>query len=69
MEAWRHAGPELARIRNEELRALDDDAGQRLIGAGNRRDVRESGLAIWQQWMMRWRAPQQAEMAQTSNND
>lgn len=52
LAAWRSAGPELERIRNEELQALDDTAGLRLLGCGS--DARpESGLIAFQAWMMR----------------
>jgi hypothetical protein len=49
--AWRYAGPELERIRNEELRQLDEMAGLRSLVNQNQ----PSGLEIFQQWMMRWR--------------
>ena len=52
MAAWRNAGPELARIRNEELRNLDADAGLRLMGASQCRPT-YSGLVTFQAWMMR----------------
>jgi hypothetical protein len=52
---WRHAGPQLERIRNEELRSLDESAGLRLLGAGQRSSGQTSGLIAWQAWMMRLR--------------
>lgn len=50
--AWRRAGPELERIRREELRQLDDSAGLQLLGAGCPRQL-QSGLVTFQAWMMR----------------
>lgn len=57
--AWRLAGPELERIRNEELRQLDEQEGTRLatlLGVVSPVPARrESGLLEFQRWMMRWR--------------
>lgn len=50
--AWRRAGPELERIRNDELRALDDSAGFKLLGSTNVQHT-QSGLVTFQAWMMR----------------
>lgn len=52
MAAWRRAGPELERIRREELQQLDDSAGLKLLGAGSQRQP-QSGLVTFQAWMMR----------------
>ncbi len=52
MAAWRRAGPELERIRNEELRALDDSAGYKLLGKSNGQHP-QTGLVTFQAWMMR----------------
>lgn len=52
MAAWRQAGPELERIRNEELRALDDSAGFKLLGRSNGQHP-QTGLVTFQAWMMR----------------
>ncbi len=53
IEAWRIAGPELERIRDAELRSLDDE--QSIAMLGNARSDRQetSGLVIFQAWMMR----------------
>ena len=56
--AWRRAGPELERIRNEELRNLDDSAGLMLLGAGARGAEPQCGLVAFQAWMMRLRVLQ-----------
>jgi len=57
--AWRRAGPELERIRNEELRSLDDDEGTLratwlgvAVPAVSKND---SGLRQFQLWMKKWR--------------
>ncbi len=57
--AWRLAGPEMERIRNEELRSLDESEGFRLLGA-NPRPTSEgmNGMAIQQAWFMRMRVKQ-----------
>ena len=59
LDAWRHAGPELERIHNEELRQLDEQEGTRLATLlGVVTEVRsrsDSGLVEFQRWMMRWR--------------
>ena len=52
--AWRCASPELARIRNQELRQLEDIVGLRLLGAGTKPE-QSSGLIAFQAWMMRMR--------------
>ena len=54
--AWRSAGPELERIRNEELRAMDESVGLKLLGAGQISPLEiPSGLAVQQAWFMRMR--------------
>jgi hypothetical protein len=57
--AWRSAGPELERIRNEELRALTDEQGTlkaTLLGVFERQPLSESsGLLEFQKWMILWR--------------
>ena len=57
--AWRSAGPELERIRNEELRALSDEQGTlkaTLLGVFERQPPSESsGLLEFQKWMILWR--------------
>ena len=50
--AWRSAGPELERIRHQELRALDDSAGFKLLG-GSSGQHPQTGLVTFQAWMMR----------------
>ena len=52
--AWRIASPELERIRNQELRQLDDSEGLRLLGAGPNPE-QSSGLIAFQAWMKRMR--------------
>ncbi len=61
IDAWRNAAPELERIRNEELRNLDENAGLRFLGAHRRNEPPQHGLAIFQSWMMRWRVLQLME--------
>ncbi len=57
--AWRSAGPELERIRNEELRAMSDEQGTlkaTLLGVFERQPLSESsGLFEFQKWMILWR--------------
>ena len=54
MAAWRRAGPELERIRNEELCVRDDRIGMKLLGAVQTRSKSaQSGLVDFQAWMMR----------------
>ncbi len=53
--AWRFAGPELQRIRDEELSRLDEAAGLDLLRGGSRPHVQSSGLVAFQAWMMRLR--------------
>jgi hypothetical protein len=59
LDAWRRAGPELDRIRNEELRQLDEHEGTRLatlLGVVTPVGARpDSGLGEFQRWMIRWR--------------
>lgn len=58
--AWRRAGPELERIRREELRRLDDATGTRqatwlgVIDPPAPRPI--SGLIEFQAWMRKWKA-------------
>ena len=64
IEAWKIAGPELERIRNEELKQLDESAGLKLLGATAEVKPIHTGLAIFQAWMMRLRVIQlSAEVA------
>jgi hypothetical protein len=57
--AWRSAGPELERIRNEELRSLDESEGFRLLGANPLPKAEGmNGMAIQQAWFMRMRVKQ-----------
>jgi|GEM_PF-1963438 len=56
--AWKSAGPELERIRNEELQQLDDQAGLRSLGAFNLGVHETNGLVIFQAWMSRYRSLQ-----------
>ena len=53
--AWRVAGPELNRIREEELRQKDEQYGLANLGAyvGDKSEV--NGLITFQSWMMRLR--------------
>lgn len=54
MAAWRRAGPELERIRNEELCVRDDRIGMKLLGAVQTQpESAQSGLVAFQAWMMR----------------
>ena len=53
IEAWRIAGPELERIRDEELRSLDDANAIGLLGGSRRNNQETNGLAVFQAWMMR----------------
>lgn len=62
--AWRRAGPELERIRNEELRKLDDSAGLRLLGCGTGKPETQNGLVAFQSWMMRMRVLQLMEQVE-----
>lgn len=55
MAAWRIAGPELERIRNEELRRLDESADTKSNSKVHWEHAQFSGLAIFQSWMMRLR--------------
>jgi hypothetical protein len=55
MAAWRIAGPELERIRNEELRRLDENAVAKTTSKMHWEQAQFSGLAIFQAWMMRLR--------------
>ena len=43
--AWRYAGPELERFRNDELRNLDDESTMRQLGAGKPLRQELNGLA------------------------
>jgi len=59
--AWRLAGPELERIRREELRSLPEtpivEPAETPEDAATRaaREKASCGLVAWQQWMMRLR--------------
>ncbi len=53
--AWRIAGPELERIRNEELRKMDESEGAKKLSKLHWEQAQFSGLAIFQSWMMRFR--------------
>ncbi len=59
MEAWRRAGPELERIRREELRQLDDGTATlqaTWLGITERVEAKpDSGLIQFQLWMKKWR--------------
>ena len=55
IDAWKFAGPELERIRNDELKQLDESAGLKLLGATVAAKPIHTGLAIFQAWMMRLR--------------
>ena len=55
VDAWKFAGPELERIRNDELKQLDESAGLKLLGATPAVKPVHTGLAIFQAWMMRLR--------------
>lgn len=58
--AWRRAGPELERIRNEELRGLSDTAGALRVtslGVDIPTESRaDSGLRQFQIWMKKWQS-------------
>ncbi|MEX1026836.1 MAG: hypothetical protein WD049_02340 [Candidatus Paceibacterota bacterium] len=58
--AWRRAGPELERLRNAELRQLDEAEGTRLatfLGLAHPVVPRgDSGLLEFQRLMKKWRA-------------
>ncbi len=53
--AWRSAGPELERIRREELRDMPEHSGLKLLGAMNVANESLNGLVIFQAWMSRLR--------------
>ena len=55
MAAWRVAGPELNRIREEELRQKDEQFGLASLGAYVRDKSEVNGLITFQSWMMRLR--------------
>lgn len=55
IESWKKAGPELERIRNEELKNLSDTAGLKLLGAFRSDPTALSGLITLQSWLMRFR--------------
>lgn len=52
MEQWKQAAPELARVRAEELRALDSGANEASV-ASLADPGRMSGLVEQQAWFMR----------------
>ena len=52
MAAWRVAGPELERIREQELRMLDEAEGIKLL-RGSPQTSATSGLIDFQAWMRR----------------
>lgn len=60
VEGWQHAGPELERIRREELRAMDDrmdlDGMDALADIGVRYGTPRttSGLVEMQKWFMKF---------------
>ena len=68
---WRFAGPELERIRNEELRNLDEAAGTRqatFLGIALPAPVRSgAGLFQFQVFMKKWRAQESERAARNSN--
>ncbi len=66
IDGWRIAGPELERIRNEELRQLESNRGAQMMSKATPRDAQFSGLAIWQSWMMRLRV---LELLESSSGD
>jgi hypothetical protein len=49
------ASPVLEKIRHEELRKLDEQAGARMISKVGQGAQGLNGLAIFQSWMMRLR--------------
>ena len=53
--AWRIAGPELQRIRDEELRQKDEQFGLASLGAFETAKSEVNGLLTFQSWMMRLR--------------
>ena len=59
IDGWRVASPVLERLRNEELRKMDEASGAKMISSNHRRDGErqfgQHGLAIFQSWMMRLR--------------
>ena len=55
LAAWRVAGPELQRIRDEELRQKDKQFGLASLGAFEAAKSEVSGLMAFQSWMMRLR--------------
>ena len=54
--AWKYAGPELAKIRERELRELPEVAGAPTDATKS--GIAHSGLEEFQQWMIRWRVLQ-----------
>jgi hypothetical protein len=69
LAAWRYAGPELQRIRNEELRNLDNT----LVPSTPEPPAEspyENGLVILQAWMMRFHCLQlQKKLRELTKND
>lgn len=69
--AWKFAGPELERIRNEELRQMTDQDGLASLGAFETRNPKEdqqrNGLVTFQAWMMRMRILQMLERDASSS--
>ncbi|NJK91900.1 MAG: hypothetical protein HC904_08780 [Blastochloris sp.] len=67
VETWKRAGPELERIKEEDLRAMTDEeavqqATQVMAMAGrwlesNPGYERESGLVEQQRWFKKWKHP------------
>lgn len=55
IDAWRIAAPVLEKVRHQELRQLDEQAGARMIASTSHADHPINGLAIFQSWMMRLR--------------
>lgn len=67
IEAWAMAGPELERIRQAELRQLDQRAGILMISRKFPEPAQFSGLAVFQSWMMRLRVIELMKSAHESN--
>lgn len=66
IEAWKKAGPELERIRNEELKNLSDTAGLKLLGAFRSGPSTLSGLITLQSWLMRFRVLENLKAGKSS---
>jgi len=69
MQAWRIASVELPKIRDAELRELDENAGLDLLGASETNMAFMNGLVVQQAWFTRFHLLQlQAELAKLKSD-